>query len=215
MKSPHTKFNHTSNAHKKREHDPNLEIRSSNTPSESEISIISDDSVDEELVSAGATRLSESGNSRQPLQDITEAISGIDEPPSSKEDENSDRQGENELKLVRPQRHVGFPPVEEIPEWFPENVKRMYRVDRHGGALKYSVSHDSTPICNFLSLQGTQRNHPLPCCTGTYSSPEMEEIQRSWPSAMEVAAGSSPSTGSPYDQEVLQVSGEAIQPVEG
>lgn len=53
-------------------------------------------------------------------------------------------------------RHVGFPPVEELPDWFPENIKQIYRVDRHGGALSYKVS---APTVKKMKCRLTRRRN--------------------------------------------------------
>jgi len=51
---------------------------------------------------------------------------------------------EQPLESATPKRHVGFPPPEELPRWFPENIKDIYLVDRHGGSLSFKELHAIT-----------------------------------------------------------------------
>lgn len=109
-----------------------------------------DDSAEEEIVTAGAratlnhspprrTTLAARPNVVYETHRMPGEVSGEEEPSESESVSK-----ESEAPIAQPQdtkpRHVGFPPVEELPEWFPENIKQMYRVDRHGGALSYQVS---------------------------------------------------------------------------
>jgi hypothetical protein len=107
-----------------------------------------DDSAEEEIVTAGARATLNNSPPRRvaPRPNVsfeTHHLPG--DPPS--EDESSELESESdqletpgaEPQEVKP-RHVGFPPVEELPIWFPRNIKRIYRVDRHGGALSYKAS---------------------------------------------------------------------------
>jgi hypothetical protein len=112
-----------------------------------------DDSAEEEIVTAGAASLKISPPDRTALDNArlnvrfeTHLMPG--EVPSEEESEDSDSESEErEGPNVQPHddkpRHVGFPPFEELPVWFPENIKHMYGVDRHGGALSYKASSSS------------------------------------------------------------------------
>jgi len=112
-----------------------------------------DDSAEEEIVTAGAASLQILPSQRTALDNArlnvrfeTHLLPG--EVPSEEESEDSESESEEAEGLNgqphndKP-RHVGFPPVEELPSWFPENIKHMYGVDRHGGALSYQVSSSS------------------------------------------------------------------------
>lgn len=113
-----------------------------------------DDSAEEEIVTAGAASLKISPPDRTALDNArlnvrfeTHLMPG--EVPSEEESENSDSESEErEGPNVQPHddkpRHVGFPPFEELPVWFPENIKHMYGVDRHGGALSYKELNEIT-----------------------------------------------------------------------
>jgi hypothetical protein len=108
-----------------------------------------DDSAEEEIVTAGArATLNHSPPCRTTLAARPNVVYETHRMPGevSSEEEPSESESvseESESPNAQPQdtkpRHVGFPPVEELPEWFPENIKQMYRVDRHGGALSYKV----------------------------------------------------------------------------
>jgi hypothetical protein len=113
-----------------------------------------DDSAEEEIVTAGArASLKTLPPHRTALDDArltvrfeTHLMPG--EVPSEEESEDSNSESEEaEGPNVQPHddkpRHVGYPPVEELPGWFPENIKHMYGVDRHGGALSYKASSSS------------------------------------------------------------------------
>ncbi|CZR69857.1 uncharacterized protein PAC_19757 [Phialocephala subalpina] len=50
---------------------------------------------------------------------------------------SEDGSDSRDAEEVQPKRHIGFPPPEELPSWFPENIKAIYQVDRHGGALSF------------------------------------------------------------------------------
>ncbi|KAI9050255.1 hypothetical protein LZ554_005423 [Drepanopeziza brunnea f. sp. 'monogermtubi'] len=56
------------------------------------------------------------------------------------EPDNSD----GEQVFPEPMTHPGFPPAEELPKWFPENIKNIYQVDRHGGALSFKELNEIT-----------------------------------------------------------------------
>lgn len=104
------------------------------------------DSAEEEIVTAGArATLNHSPPRRvvsRPISYETHLQPGeepSEEATSESESEESDPQQPQDTKP----RHVGFPLVEELPDWFPQHIKQMYRVDRHGGALSYKASLSS------------------------------------------------------------------------
>jgi hypothetical protein len=155
---------------------PKEDISSSLTSSESEESEDSEDneesSAEEEIVTEGARiQLSSSPLDRLSTNRVIKAPrehedspTDNDEPTTNDEEEGSDleTEPESELEVSKPVRQVGFPSPEELPSWFPENIKQIYRIDRHGGALKYSVSTPSpfpvqylTPYRNLTKLPGT------------------------------------------------------------
>ncbi|KAE9372908.1 hypothetical protein N431DRAFT_246303 [Stipitochalara longipes BDJ] len=111
-----------------------------------------DDSAEEEIVTAGARATLNNSPPRLivPRPNVSYETHRLPGEESS-EDERSESESESEqseMPNVQPQdakpRHVGFPPVEELPDWFPENIKEMYRVDRHGGALSYKELNEIT-----------------------------------------------------------------------
>jgi hypothetical protein len=111
-----------------------------------------DGSAEEEIVTAGARRaLNDSPRPRTAARPNVVTFETHRLPgEESSEEESSDSESvseESEVPSAQPQdtgpRHVGFPPVEELPDWFPENIKQIYRVDRHGGALSYKVGRPS------------------------------------------------------------------------
>lgn len=114
-----------------------------------------DDSAEEEIVTAGArATLNNSPPPRRSVPTRPNISFETSHLPGNtfSEEEFSESELESQLEQseipsVQPQdakpRHTGFPPVEELPDWFPENIKEMYRVDRHGGALSYKAS---TPV---------------------------------------------------------------------
>lgn len=104
-----------------------------------------DDSAEEEIVTAGARATLNHSEQRHvaPRPNITYETHRLPGEVSSEEGSSESESEESEVPSVQPDakpRHVGFPPVEELPLWFPENIKQMYRVDRHGGALSYNAS---------------------------------------------------------------------------
>jgi hypothetical protein len=101
-------------------------------------------SVEEEIVTAGARAKLNSSQPdlRAPIPYIYyeghEDSGGED---SSKEESLESQSEGSELELVEDTkpRQIGFPLVEELPDWFPENINQIYRVDRHGGSLSYKA----------------------------------------------------------------------------
>ncbi|KAL2065929.1 hypothetical protein VTL71DRAFT_3599 [Oculimacula yallundae] len=49
-----------------------------------------------------------------------------------------------ESEKTKPVRHIGFPALEDLPKWFPKNIKQIYRKDRHGGALSFKELNEIT-----------------------------------------------------------------------
>jgi hypothetical protein len=155
---------------------PKEDIGSSSTSSESEESEDSEDgeesSAEEEIITEGARlQLSSSPLDRLSTNRVIKAPreredspTEDDEPTTDDEEEGSDveTEPEREPEVSKPVRQVGFPSPEELPSWFPENIKQIYRIDRRGGALRYSVSTPSlflvqclTPSRNSTKLPGT------------------------------------------------------------
>jgi hypothetical protein len=62
------------------------------------------------------------------------------EEVSITDSEDEEEESESGQEFKKPYRHVGFPPLSELPKWFPSRIKKMYGVDRHGGALSFKVS---------------------------------------------------------------------------
>jgi hypothetical protein len=102
-----------------------------------------DSSVEEELVSTGgkvtwekaASRFvqachNETSKERQEAQDVEEELES---------EQGSERASKPNLETVQCEQ-PGFPASEQIPSWFPKNIKRIYKIDRHGGALKFKAS---------------------------------------------------------------------------
>jgi len=148
---------------------PKEDIISSSTSPESEESEDSEDceesSAEEEIITEGARiQLSSSPLDRLSTNHVIKALTehedsptDNDEPTTDDEEEDSDveTESESEPEVSKSVRQVGFPPPEELPSWFPENIKQIYRIDRHGGALKYSVSAPSPFSVQYLT---TSRN---------------------------------------------------------
>lgn len=131
------------------------EIRSSVTSS-SASGADGEDSAEEEIVTAGAQATLNNARPARTAPRPNIVYEGhresVDREPSDEESEESESE-ESEAPSVEPEdskpRHARFPPVEELPDWFPENIKQMYRVDRHGGALSYKVSPSSLSNVTF------------------------------------------------------------------
>jgi hypothetical protein len=110
-----------------------------------------DDSAEEEIVTVGArATLEVSPPHRTAFADAipnvrfeTHLMPGEVPSEEESESESEEVEGPNLEPHDDKPRHVGFPPVEELPSWFPENIKHMYGVDRHGGALSYKASSSS------------------------------------------------------------------------
>jgi hypothetical protein len=119
-------------------------------------------SADEEIVTAGArATLNNSRPARiaarpnvyyEGNQELGGEASNEEESVDSQSEESEEEPSVEETKPG----HVGFPPVEELPAWFPENIKQIYRVDRHGGSLSYKASHSS--ILDLISKKSQELN---------------------------------------------------------
>jgi hypothetical protein len=118
-----------------------------------------EDSAEEEIVTAGAQATLNNPQQARPAPRLNVYYEGHREPGGENSSEEESVESESEESDEEPSvegtkpRHIGFPPVEELPEWFPENIKEMYRVDRHGGSLSYKESSLSIPILTSNNLQ--------------------------------------------------------------
>ncbi|KUJ13649.1 uncharacterized protein LY89DRAFT_144487 [Mollisia scopiformis] len=57
-----------------------------------------------------------------------------------------------ESEKVTSKRQNGFPSVKELPSWFPKNIKKIYRVERHGGALSFKELNLITRYRNLVEI---------------------------------------------------------------
>jgi hypothetical protein len=147
---------------------PRESVGSSSTSSESDESEDSEDgeesSAEEEIITEGARiQLSSSPLDRLSTNRVIKAPrehedSPTDNDESTADDEEDEKEGsdvetelESEPEVSKPVRQVGFPQAEELPSWFPESIRQIYRIDRHGGALKYSVSTPSPLPVQYLT----------------------------------------------------------------
>ncbi|CAL3968319.1 unnamed protein product [Diplocarpon coronariae] len=96
---------------------------------------------EETIVTAGA-QATLSRPSRTPLKSHLLANSNA-QAKESDDEEPEDSDGEQE-NTSEPVRHVGFPSPDELPKWFPKSIKKMYEVDRHGGALTFKELNQIT-----------------------------------------------------------------------
>jgi hypothetical protein len=129
----------------------------STTTLESEESEDSEDSdensAEEEIITEGArAQLSSSKLDHPSINHVIKAPREHEDPPPDEDDSTTDDEGEDsdvetesepelEPEANKPVRQASFSPPEELPSWFPENIKKIYRTDHHGGALKYSVPY--------------------------------------------------------------------------
>ena len=99
----------------------------------------SDEDVEETIITEGARSIS---------------VRSVENPDAMVHDEDAyvDASRSEGQEVIMPVRHAGFPPPEELPRWFPEEVKDIYRVDRHGGSLTYKV-------CLHISLSMSTKTH--------------------------------------------------------
>jgi hypothetical protein len=105
------------------------------------------DSAEEEIITAGARCTLNKSRPRltSPSSNVTCQIHQLREEVRS-EEESADLGLESEqskaprvkLQDSKPIQ-IGVQSVEELPDWFPENINEIYRVDRHGGALSYKA----------------------------------------------------------------------------
>ena len=103
-----------------------------------------DDSVEETITTQGAkATLCQASTALTPKRHLQALDLSVDQDDSDGEElgnlGDSDPRGlePEEIKL---KRHAGFPAPEDLPEWFPRNIKQIYLVNRHGGALSFKVS---------------------------------------------------------------------------
>lgn len=122
--------------------------RSRTASPSSEVEAEEEVSADEELISAGAKATL--GNTRRRLfqeyRDETmqerEEIQELEEEMDL--EQSSDDASEPDIESVQ-RGQPGFPAPDGLPSWFPKNIKRIYKVDRHGGALRLKASISSHP----------------------------------------------------------------------
>lgn len=103
-----------------------------------------DGSVEETITTQGAkATLSQASTALIPKPHLQALDLSVDRDDSDGEElgnlGDSDPRG-LEPEEIKPKRHAGFPAPEDLPEWFPRNIKQIYLVNRHGGALSFKVS---------------------------------------------------------------------------
>jgi len=103
-----------------------------------------DGSVEETITTQGAkATLSQASTALAPKPHLQALDLSVDQDDSDGEEDSnlgdSDPRG-LEPEDIKHRRHAGFPAPENLPEWFPRNIKQIYLVDRHGGALTFKVS---------------------------------------------------------------------------
>ncbi|KAK0112554.1 hypothetical protein ONS96_001789 [Cadophora gregata f. sp. sojae] len=108
-------------------------------------SVDSDDETIEETITTQGARaaLSRSPSTLAPKTHLQALDLSVD--PDVSDDEVSSILGDSDPRdhkpeEIKPKGHAGFPAPEDLPEWFPRNIKQIYRVDRHGGALSFKAS---------------------------------------------------------------------------
>lgn len=109
--------------------------------------------VEDTIVSEGARYILS-----RPSEHREDAVDGVD----PREYQNDP---EYEPKSCKPHRPVGFPPLDELPRWFPEDIKAIYQVDRHGGALSFKVCSLYCLRFHGLPESGTQCHHQISGCS--------------------------------------------------
>lgn len=103
-----------------------------------------DGSIEETIITQGAQATLSRGSRPLVPKRHLQAIDLSADPDESNDEElislgESDPRG-RDPEQIKPKRHAGFPAPEDLPGWFPTNIKQIYRVDRHGGALSFKVS---------------------------------------------------------------------------
>ncbi|CZT04841.1 uncharacterized protein RAG0_11150 [Rhynchosporium agropyri] len=116
-----------------------------------------DGSVEETIITQGAKNVFSRTSEAFPEYHLQ--AMGVDNSDDSDADEMSeDEEMSNEDEMsydtsirhrreplkIMPAKHAGFPPPEELPSWFPTNIKQIYKLDRHGGALSFEELNQIT-----------------------------------------------------------------------
>ncbi|PVH74681.1 hypothetical protein DL98DRAFT_593884 [Cadophora sp. DSE1049] len=118
-----------------------------------------DESIEETIITQGAkATLSRSSETLVPKRHLQALDLSVDPDESDGEElstlSDSDPHG-REPEEIKPKRHTGFPAPEDLPEWFPRNIKQIYRVDRYGGALSFKELNEITRYR--AALEGIRR----------------------------------------------------------
>ncbi len=69
----------------------------------------------------------------------------------------------------RPTHRRGYPPIGNLPPYFPSSIKKIYIRDRNGGALKYKVSLSPPPLL-------FSKFHATPNCTVNHLTTRTQEL---------------------------------------
>ncbi|KAH6706592.1 hypothetical protein BKA61DRAFT_141061 [Leptodontidium sp. MPI-SDFR-AT-0119] len=107
-----------------------------------------DGSIEETIITQGAQATLSRGSRPLVPKRHLQAIDLSADPDESNDEElislgESDPRG-RDPEQIKPKRHAGFPAPEDLPGWFPTNIKQIYRVDRHGGALSFKELNEIT-----------------------------------------------------------------------
>ncbi|KAH7382081.1 hypothetical protein BKA64DRAFT_713320 [Cadophora sp. MPI-SDFR-AT-0126] len=113
-------------------------------------SVDSDDdgSIEDTIITQGAkAALSQSSKTLVPKPHLQAIDLSVD--PDESDDEDLSTLGDSdphgcEPEEIKSKRHTGFSAPEDLPKWFPRNIKQIYRVDRHGGALSFKELNEIT-----------------------------------------------------------------------
>ncbi|KAG4433759.1 hypothetical protein IFR05_010758 [Cadophora sp. M221] len=107
-----------------------------------------DSSIEETIFTQGAqAALSRTSRPLAPKRHLQALDLSVD--PIGSDDEELSSLGDSdprgrEPEEIKPKRHAGFPAPEDLPGWFPTNIKQIYRVGRHGGALSFKELNEIT-----------------------------------------------------------------------
>ncbi|KAH7333062.1 hypothetical protein BKA65DRAFT_596682 [Rhexocercosporidium sp. MPI-PUGE-AT-0058] len=120
-----------------------------------------DGSIEETIITQGAqATLSRSSRTLVPKPHLQALDLSVD--PGDSDDEELSTLGDSDLRgrepeQIKPKRHAGFPPSEDLPGWFPSHIKEIYRVDRHGGALSFKELNEITQYRTALEIIRRQK----------------------------------------------------------
>lgn len=98
-----------------------------------------DSDVEETVVTKGAATWSRPRPGKPKVHPQALADESITEKDPNDSHDSDDDEADGQHADSEPAPIPGFPPLEELPTWFPEKIKKIYTVDRHGGALKFKV----------------------------------------------------------------------------